>query len=265
MPPEKQPPSRIDWNELIETALTVKGNMGSVYSRFYNYSFLNQMYLYIQGVAEPVATYKRWQAIGRQVLKGSKAKEIICPMVVKQKDGTGEEKEAVIGFKPVRCIFGLSETEGDELPPISLPEWDMDRALQKLDIRQVPFTQLNGNIQGVSRGREIAVNPVAVNRLKTLTHEMAHIVLGHTLPEAAERYATHRGIFEFQAEATALLTMNELETIAEETAARSRAYIQGWLDQDRPPETAIRQVFSATERILKAGRLAVDGANQEVE
>jgi hypothetical protein len=32
--------------------------MQGIYDRFYNYSFLNQVYLRLQGVAEPVATYK---------------------------------------------------------------------------------------------------------------------------------------------------------------------------------------------------------------
>jgi hypothetical protein len=36
-------------------------------------------------VREPVATYKRWQAIGRQVLKGSKAAEIVRPITITRK------------------------------------------------------------------------------------------------------------------------------------------------------------------------------------
>src|SRR6266567_831963 len=81
MPYEKSPDQRtIDWGKIIETALTTPGNVGNTYNRFYEYSFLNQIYLRMQGVQEPVATYKRWQAIGRQVLKGSKAKEIIRPV-----------------------------------------------------------------------------------------------------------------------------------------------------------------------------------------
>lgn len=62
---------------------------------------------------------------------------------------------------------------------------------------------------------------------------------------------------EFQAEATAYLTMNELEQLDEQTATKSRGYIQGWLEGEQPPDKAIREVFVATDRILKAGRIAV--------
>ena len=77
------------------------------------------------------------------------------------------------------------------------------------------------------------------------------------MPESLEEYSTHQGIFEFQAEATAYLTMNELEQLDEVTATHSRGYIQDWLKDERPPDKAIRDVFSATDAILKAGRLAI--------
>lgn len=64
---EKSPGQRsIDWAKNIETTLTAPGNVGTTYNRFYEYSFLNQKYLLMQGVHEPVAAYKRWRAIGRQ-------------------------------------------------------------------------------------------------------------------------------------------------------------------------------------------------------
>jgi hypothetical protein len=64
----------------------------------------------------------------------------------------------------------------------------------------------------------------------------------------------HRGIMEYQAEATAYLVMNELELMDEDTASTSRAYIRHWLGSEQPADQAIRQVFTATDRILRAGR-----------
>ena len=250
-------PREIDWAKIIETALTAPGNVGNVYNRFYSYSFLNQMYLRMQGVAEPVATYKRWQAIGRQVMKGARAKEIIKPIIVNQPNEEGEPEPVVVGFKPVRCIFAYSDTVGPDFPPVALPEWDVDAALAKLNITKVPFRKNDANIQGYARGRDIAVNPFAVHPGKTLMHELGHVVLGHTLPETIAEYETHRGIMEFQAEATAHLTMNELGQLTDEMATHSRGYIQDWLEGERPPDKAIRQVFAATDQILKAGRIAV--------
>jgi hypothetical protein len=255
----------IDWAKIIETALTAPGNVGNVYSRFYEYSFLNQMFLRMQGVYEPVATMKRWNAIGRTVLSGSKAKEIIVPIFARKPKEDEDAEAAIIGFKAVRRIFTLSQTDGQELPPVQLPECDIDTALAKLGIRQVPFTVLSGNLQGYSRGHDIAISPIAVHPAKTRFHELGHVVLGHTMPESLEEYATHRGMFEFQAEATAYLTMNELEQLDEATATHSRGYIQDWLKDERPPDKAIRQVFAATDQILKAGRLAIGVMTEEIE
>src|SRR5438270_12160553 len=106
---EKSPEQRtIDWAKIIETALTTPGNVGNTYNRFYQYSFLNQIYLRMQGVYEPVATYKRWQAIGRQVVKGAKAKEIIWPVILHrprtadEASEPGEARATVVAFKAER-------------------------------------------------------------------------------------------------------------------------------------------------------------------
>jgi antirestriction protein ArdC len=244
----------LDWQALIETALTAPGRMGDTYNRFYSYSFMNQLLLLMQGVQEPVATYQRWKDIGRQVLRGSKAKEIVRPITIKKKDDDGEVESSFTRFKLVKCLFTYSETEGEELPPADLPGWDLDTALGKLSIKRAPFTMLNGNIQGFSVGREIAVNPVATDPLGTTFHELGHVVLGHTEPDKAAQYALHRGTYEFQAEATSYLTMHELGVMGEDQAGESRAYIQGWLRTERPSDVAIRQLFGATDQILRAGR-----------
>lgn len=255
---ERQPielgEKRLDWPELLDVALTVPGSLGNTYNRFYEYSFGNQVLLYLQGVYEPVATYKRWQDMGRQVLKGSKAKAILRPVMRKVTDEAGEEQTRVTGFKMVRCLFGVSETEGDELPEVAPKDWSREQALANLDIREVPFTQLNGNIQGYSFERKVAINPVATYPFKTFMHELGHIVLGHTTRDQAVEYAEHRGVKEFQAEATAFLTVRELDATDEMDEAESRAYIQGWLRGDTPPDQAVKQVFAATTKILQAGR-----------
>lgn len=253
----------IDWQRLLGEALTAPGNMGNTYDRFYNYSFLNKVLLMVQGVREPVATRKRWATMGRVVLENVVAKEIIIPILAKPKANEPEANVRLIGFTPVKCIYTLSDTAGGELPPIALPQWDVEAALRELRITQVPFDELNGNIQGFSHGREIAVSPLSPNRAKTLMHELGHVVLGHTMPKYHAEYATHQGIKEFQAEATAYLTMYELGQLDEETASRSRAYVQHWLANEQPPVWSIRQVFSATDRILKAGLVAVGGAMGE--
>ena len=174
----------IDWAKLIDEALTAPGSMGNIYNCAYEYSFTNQIYLRLQEISEPIATLKRWNAIGRTVLRGSKAKEIIRPIFAKNTDEDGEQEPVIIGFKPVRCIFTLSQTKGDEMPPIKLPEWDLHTALGKLGIREIPFDSLSGNLQGYARGLDIAVSPIAINPTKTQMHEIGHILLGHTMPSS---------------------------------------------------------------------------------
>ena len=140
---------------------------------------------------------------------------------------------------------------------MQLPEWDADTALEKLGITKVPFRKNDSHIQGYAHGREIAINPFAVHPSNALFHELAHIMLGHTVPERLAEYQEHRGIMEFEAEGTAYLVSNELGQLPEEQASVSRAYIQGWLKGEKPPERSIRNVFTATDSILKAGRLAI--------
>lgn len=262
MPSKTETTREIDWQALIETALTAPGHLGNVYNRFYSYSFMNQMLLLMQGVQEPVATYKRWQAMGRQVVKGAKAKEIVRPITVTRKNDDGEVEASFLRFKAVKCLFTVSQTEGDPLPPApELPEWSLPRALKQLDIREVPYQLLDGNTQGYSVDRRYAINPVAVHPFKTTLHEVSHITAGHTVPEKLAEYLGHRGVYEFEAEGSAYLVANELQVLPEEQASGSRAYIQTWLQGERPAETSIRRVFATTDAILRAGRLAVEGGD----
>jgi hypothetical protein len=255
-----------DWPKLMEEALTAPGNLGNTYSRFHDYSLTNMLLFRMQGLFEPIAPYSRWKALGRNVIRGSRAKEVIVPVLINEApaDQTLEEKRErvarLVGFKVVRAVFGLSDTEGPDIPPVPSPGWDLQQVLGRLGIREAPFDNANGNLQGWSHGVDFAITPIAVNRTKTTFHELGHIVLGHTIPARHAEYATHRGIGEFQAEAVAYLAMNELGQLDDEIASRSRGYIQHWLRDERPPDRAIQHVFRATGAILKAGRVAVEAA-----
>ena len=65
------------------------------------------------------------------------------------------------------------------------------------------FHHLDGNAQGYATGRTVAVSPVAFMPHRTLFHELAHVVLGHTA-ETARLVDTDRtpvSIREVEAEA----------------------------------------------------------------
>lgn len=254
--------TKVDWPSLMNEALTAPGSLGNTYSRFHDYSIGNMMLFLFQGLHEPVASASTWKSLGRQITNWSARSEVIVPRLITEKppeDESGKEKRErvsrLIGFKVVRAVFPLSATEGDELPEVKTLGWDLQTALSRLGIKQAVFESTNGNLQGYSHGLEFAINPVAANPTKTRFHELAHIVLGHTLPHHFEEYQAHRGVLEFQAEATAYLCMNELEVMDDETASVSRAYIKHWLADEQPPDQAIRQVFVAVDRILRSGRI----------
>ena len=255
-----------DWSDLLDNMLNVEGSLGDTYRRFYQYSTSNCAFLLMQGCpVEPIATFKGWQSVGRTVAKGARAFYIQRPILVKTGEidqETGEEKK-IQRFKPVKSIFPIGMTEGEALPDMELPEWSKERALGALGIREVAFQEFDGNMAGYSVAREVAINPAGPHPEKTLTHELGHIILGHTTTDAHEDYLKHRGIREFEAEATAHIVTTELGIITPEMASVSRGYLQSWLSGEKPDDSSIRAVFKAADAILVAGREPVDEAGAD--
>ena len=94
---------------------------------------------------------------------------------------------------------------------------------------------------------------------KTLFHEAAHVVLGHTTDaDFADTERTPKNLREVEAEAVALLCC---EALSLEGAAYCRGYIQNWLypnvgwNGSGIPEKSAQKIFHAADRILRAGRL----------
>lgn len=263
--------AEIDWAATLVEALNAPGALGSTYTRFYNYSFLNQIRLMMQGLFEPCATYRRWAELGYQVTKGSKAKTVLAPVLVTKKDRetgkpvldkNGNTQRILVGFKDSRTVFGFSDTDGDELPPLDVAAdaWDTDTALKALKVTREKFKHNDGNTQGYSyenekKGKVFAINPAAVYPTKTLFHELAHLVLGHCKGLDDGKPVCERHIAEVQAEAVAYLVAKELKLV-DWNDSESRAYIQGWLRGDEVEEKAIAQIFAAVNKILVAGRPA---------
>ncbi|TFB85821.1 hypothetical protein E3O44_12530 [Cryobacterium algoricola] len=252
--PKLETPSN---RELLEGLLTIEGSTGETYRRFWNYSPRNIGFLALQGCPpEPVATYQRWTQLNRQVQKGSKAFSILRPIAVKVESKNDDEEQKMIRrFKVVRALFPLSQTEGEEIPPYEPLHWSVDRALGALAIERVPFESYNGNIGGYAVGRTIALNPLAPNPLRTTLHEISHIEHGHTSPDQIAQYQGHRGEFEYQAEASAFICLNELGELDKETARISRGYAQSWVN-DQPTEASVVGVLNVSTKVLNAGREA---------
>lgn len=246
-------------SELLSSLIDIPGSTGETYSRLHRYSPRNLGFLALQGCPpQPVGTYGKWQELGRQVQRGEKAYAILRPIQVKvggnEGDKEGEEPKLIQRFKVVRALFALSQTKGEELPPYERPDWSVTRALGTLAIERVPFESYDGNIGGYAVGRTIAINPLAPYPLRTTLHEMSHVEHGHTTDEHLEQYQSHRGTYEYEAEASAFVALKELDELDNVTASVSRAYVQGWLRGEQPSETSVRNVLNVSTRILDAGR-----------
>jgi antirestriction protein ArdC len=179
-------------------------------ARFHAYSFGNVLLIQSQRPdATLVNSYRRWQALGRQVRTGEKGIAIFVPHKRAETDPeTGEPVERVTGFG-VGTVFDVSQTEGDPLPtppPIGedisssgiaravnlrLSGWLIGEGL-RLESKDFP-----GNASGfyhptkrqivvrrsvVEDGDGTAhplVDPLNVQKTKTLVHEAAHYVADH--------------------------------------------------------------------------------------
>jgi hypothetical protein len=156
-------------------------------------------------------------------------------------------------FKLAPRWFSLEQTEGEDyIEPIESPQWDADAAMTGLDIALEHFEFMDGNVQGYAVKRRIAVNPMAEYPHKTRFHEMAHVVLGHTEDaDCHDAASLPRSIQEVEAEGVAFLLCSILELPGRD---ESRGYIQSWLDGEQLPEKSAQRIFSASQKILDAGK-----------
>src|SRR3990167_421928 len=252
---------------LLETVITDPGRIHSAYSAFHNYSLGNMLLALGQCAARdiplgPMASFNRWKELGRHVMKGQKAIELCMPITVKrtvETDNGTEEAATLTRFIYKRNWFVLAQTEGAEYNQPAPQAWDKPRALAALDVTEVPFDRMDGNCQGFARERSVAVSPVAAMPYKTLFHELAHVLLGHTSEGAlSDDEQTPRNLREVEAEAVSMLVCAALGLPGAEF---SRGYIQHWnVAGDSIPETSARKILKTADTILKAGQEATNHA-----
>ena len=251
------------WQQILVNAISEPGKMLKAYQAFHNYSIGNQLFALSQCEAReielgPINTYAGWQQLGRQVKKGEKAIELCMPLLIKRKSdeseqGREEHTETFTNFIFRRNWFVLSQTEGEEIDFAGTPEWSKEKALQALGIEQISFSDPDGNVQGYATKNKIAVSPIAGLPHKTIFHELAHVVLGHTAENSLhDSEQTPRNLREVEAESVALVLC---ETLQLEGAEFARGYIQSWLGEEAKeiPDASARKILAAADKILKAG------------
>jgi len=269
----KERSNKLDWNLLFEQALTQPGVMSKAYSVFHEYSIGNaflaaSQLLDRQLPISPIASYRKWLELGRQVKKGEKAIALVMPVTVKSKskdegkDGGGNEAGEPPGSARTIFIlknnwFALCQTDGAEYAQeVVTPKWDKVRALDALGITEQDFSSMSGNAQGyaIPNEKKLAINPLAALPWKTTFHEMAHCLLHSAEVQMADGEMLQRCIKEAEAESVAYLCCATLDLPGLE---QSRAYIQHWLgseeQSDEFAKKSAARVFATANKILKAG------------
>jgi hypothetical protein len=265
------------WSALLVEAVNKPGLIMEAYRAFHQYSVGNQLLALVQcqmrGLQPgPINTFPGWQALGRNVKRGERALVLCMPITRKRRNEEANDVEAegeqhtYTSFVYKSRWFVVSQTVGDDFTAPASTEWEAASALEALGIQQIPFTETDGNCQGYARRREIAINPLAQLPHKTLFHELAHVMLGHTSEaDFTDTERTPKNLREVEAEAVALLCC---EALSLEGADFCRGYIQNWLSPsigyngDGIPEKSAQKIFRAADQILRAGRPSDDADSQ---
>jgi antirestriction protein ArdC len=241
-----------DWQEMLDVA-----------ARFHRYSASNVMLIRVQRPdATRVAGYRKWQSLGRQVKRGEKGIAILAPCVYRRRPLTDDEAaerpelaKVLRGFTVVH-VFDIAQTDGEPLPDVrpTLLEGEATDGLWDALATQVVsagFSVERGDC-GPANGRtDYATQSVRVRddvapaqATKTLTHELAHVLL-----HDASRVRAGRDLAEVEAESVAYIVCH---VAGVETGGYSFPYIAHWSDGD----AAI--IRATAERVVSAARQVLD-------
>lgn len=253
----------INYQALLDNALTGEARMSEIYSIGPEYSYLNQQWITYQVLERgmspgPAANMQWWNDHGRRIIKGSSAFFCVRPILKKHKTAVDENGDPLVykSFTPSKSVFIESQTEGDPLPEVEAKDWHRNTMFGNLAINLVEYQDLSLNKQGYSYGRNAAINPLAGYPDKTAVHEAAHIEAGHTKDEFD--YDIHRGLAEVEAETTAFIVGHEVGYPMDVPGVRH--YIQSYRDQEwgrtcEPgiPEASVRKIFKLADLLRRAG------------
>lgn len=156
--------------------------------QFYNYSLRNlmiangQMWSRKKHGIEQLASYKKWQNLGRQVKKGEKGLKILAPIMKKNQFDENE----VVGYRTT-TVFDINQTKGKDLFFDGDIDGKIDLTLQEV-IKEVEkhypvYINLETEMcRGKTDYKEIRVsikNKTDTEKIAVIFHELAHIWLNH--------------------------------------------------------------------------------------
>jgi len=241
-----------------------------------------------------VAGFKQWQTLGRQVRKGQSGYGILAPVTARfasrtpenadswRRLGRGERAQLgettrtkLVGLRPA-YVWDVTQTDGDPIPEPPAPTllagqaplglWDGLAAqveARGFTLKQVPDAAAIGGANGLTdfTSREVSVrtNMDEAAQVKTLAHELGHVMLHspdtHTSDKATTRDAAlHRGIAEVEAESVALMVG---AAHGLDTSAYTIPYVTSWASTV-PGTDPVDVVQATAERVRSTAVRVLD-------
>lgn len=257
-------------------------------AKFHNYSFNNTMLIAMQRPdATLVTSYKNWQSMGRQVMKGEKGITIIAPAPykkMKEKEVLDENRRPIMGtdgkpktekvevtvphFKAV-TVFDIAQTSGEPIQTLA-PELltaavqDFDsfmQAIQKISPVPIRFDEIDGNANGYyhNADKEIVIKKglSESQTLKTTIHETAHAKLHDKEIMESLGVEKDRLTKEVEAESVAYCVCSSFGL---DTSDYSFPYIAGWSSSRE-----MKEMKASMDVIRKTAGEMIDQLTEELE
>ena len=257
-------------------------------AKFHNYSFNNTMLIAMQRPdATLVTSYKNWQSMGRQVMKGEKGITIIAPAPykkMKEKEILDENQRPIMGtdgkpkteqvevtvphFKAV-TVFDIAQTSGEPIQTLA-PELltaavqDFDsfmQAIQKISPVPIRFDEIDGNANGYyhNADKEIVIKKglSESQTLKTAIHETAHAKLHDREIMESLGVEKDRLTKEVEAESVAYCVCSSFGL---DTSDYSFPYIAGWSSSRE-----MKEMKASMDVIRKTAGEMIDQLTEELE
>ena len=257
-------------------------------AKFHNYSFNNTMLIAMQRPdATLVTSYKNWQSMGRQVMKGEKGITIIAPAPykkMKEKEVLDENQRPIMGtdgkpkteqvevtvphFKAV-TVFDIAQTSGEPIQTLA-PELltaavqDFDsfmQAIQKISPVPIRFDEIDGNANGYyhNADKEIVIKKglSESQTLKTAIHETVHAKLHDKEIMESLGVEKDRLTKEVKAESVAYCVCSSFGL---DTSDYSFPYIAGWSSSRE-----MKEMKASMDVIRKTAGEMIDQLTEELE
>ena len=257
-------------------------------AKFHNYSFNNTMLIAMQRPdATLVTSYKNWQSMGRQVMKGEKGITIIAPVPykkMKEKEVLDENQRPIMGtdgkpkteqvevtvphFKAV-TVFDIAQTSGEPIQTLA-PELltaavqDFDsfmQAIQKISPVPIRFDEIDGNANGYyhNADKEIVIKKglSESQTLKTAIHETVHAKLHDKEIMESLGVEKDRLTKEVEAESVAYCVCSSFGL---DTSDYSFPYIAGWSSSRE-----MKEMKASMDVIRKTAGEMIDQLTEELE